>query len=82
MTTKLQEYIDAADPQDLKDCLLEHFTKHSKQHWLMIHDLYYDDKAHFEQLSPGCKASILLYLGYQNSRECVVEAFDKMLEEI
>ena len=81
MNTKLETYIAQADAQDLKDCLLEHFQKHSKQHFVMISELYYNDKAHFDQLSDGCKASILLYLAYSNSRECVVEAIDKMLED-
>lgn len=82
MIKGLADYIYEADAQDFKDCMLEHLMKHSKQHYVMISELYYNDKAHFDQLSDGCKASILLYLAWAMSREFAQEGIDKFMESL
>lgn len=78
----LQDYVNAADAQDLKDCLVEHLEKHSKSHFNMMSELYYNDKAHFDQLSDGCKASVILYLAWAMSREYTQEGIDKFIESL
>jgi len=65
---ELQEYLKSADPQDLVDCLKEHFEKDAidNKHFEMISILYWNDKSHFNMLSAGCKASIVIYLAMRN----------------
>ena len=64
MQKELQEYLAKANPKDLLDCLNEHFAKDAidDKHFQMISLLYWNDKTHFNCLSDGCKASILIYL--------------------
>jgi len=78
----LKEFIQEADAQDLKDCLVEHLEKHSKRHYAMMSELYYNDRAHFDQLSSGCKASILLYLSWAMSQEFAQEGIEKFMESL
>ena len=63
MIEELKEYLQKADAQDLKECLLENFVeKDCPEHFLMLSEIYYNDKAHFNVLSDGCKAAMLIYL--------------------
>ena len=82
MVRKLQDYVEAADPQDLHECLLENLRKHSKSHFNMISELYYNDKAHFDQLSAGCKAAAIIYLIYVNSTIYTQEGIDAFMESL
>ena len=79
---QIKVYIANADPQDLKDCLSENLEKHSKRHFNMLSELYYNDKAHFDQLSAGCKAAAILYLAYAMSREFTQEGIDEFMESL
>lgn len=65
---ELKEYLDKADSKDLLDCLKEHLEKDTvdDKHFEMISLLYWNDKTHFNALSAGCKASILIYLAIRN----------------
>ena len=64
MKEELVNYLAKADAQDFTECLREHFAKDAidDKHFEMISLLYWNDKTHFNALSAGCKASILLFL--------------------
>ena len=48
----------------------------------MISELYYNDKAHFDQLSAGCKAAAIIYLIYVNSTVYTQEGIDAFMESL
>ena len=79
---KIKEYISQADPKDLQDCLLENLEKHSKRHFNMLSELYYNDRAHFDQLSLGCKAAAMLYLSFVMGKEYVQEGIEEFMESL
>lgn len=62
MQEELQKYLNEADPQDFLDCLKENLEKDSGEYYTMLAEIYYNDKAHFNQLSAGCKAALIIYL--------------------
>ena len=62
MKEELIEYLNKADPQDFVDCLKENYSKDSPEYFRMLSEIYYNDKAHFNQLSDGCKAAMMIYL--------------------
>lgn len=65
MTIKeeLQNYLNQADPKDFKDCLEENITaENQERHYKMLAEIYWNDKAHFNQLSNGCKAAAIIYI--------------------
>ena len=79
---KIQEYLNNADPQDFIDCMKENLAKHDKKYYCMLSEIYYNDKAHFNQLSNGCKAALIFYLAYVMSREHAQEGIDEFMESL
>jgi len=59
---ELKTYLSEADPQDFYDCLKENLEKDNDKYFSMLATLYWNDKAHFNQLSAGCKAALIIYL--------------------
>ena len=59
---ELMEYLNKADAEDLKACLIENLEKDSHDYFAMLSEIYYNDKAHFNVLSDGCKAAMMIYL--------------------
>lgn len=64
MQSELEKYLKEADAQDFLDCLKENFEKDTDEYYTMLAEIYYNDKAHFNQLSAGCKAALLIYLKF------------------
>jgi len=63
MQEELQKYLNEADAEDLKRCLVENFSNENQErHYKMLAEIYWNDKAHFNQLSAGCKAALLIYI--------------------
>ena len=61
-TEELQRYLEEADAKDFLYCLKEDLSSDNAKHYKMLAELYYNDKAHFNVLSAGCKAALLIYL--------------------
>lgn len=59
---EIAKYVKEADPADLGACLKENFEKDSGSHRLMLSEIYWTDRFHFDILSAGCKAAMLIYL--------------------
>ena len=59
---ELKTYLSEADPQDFYDYLKENLEKDNDKYFSMLATLYWNDKAHFNQLSAGCKAALIIYL--------------------
>lgn len=62
MNTELINCLDEADAQDFTDCLKENFDRDCDEYYKMLAEIYYNDKAHFNVLSAGCKAAMIVYL--------------------
>ena len=63
MTEELLKYLVAADAENLKKCLIENFTAADQErHHKMLAEVYWNSKPHFDVLSAGCKAALLIYL--------------------
>lgn len=63
MQEELQKYLNEADADDLKRCLVENFSNENQErHYKMLAEIYWNDKAHFNQLSAGCKAALIIYI--------------------
>lgn len=63
MKEELLKYLVAADAEDLKKCLIENFTAEDQErHYRMLAEVYWNSKPHFDVLSAGCKAAMLIYL--------------------
>lgn len=63
MKEELLEYLNQADPKDLLDCLKENFgDANQERHYKMLAEIYWNDKTHFDALSAGCKAALLIYI--------------------
>ena len=78
----LEKFLQEADPQDFRDCMLENLQKHDKKYYCMLSEIYYNDKAHFDQLSPGCKAAIILYLSYAMSSIRTEDVITEFMESL
>lgn len=59
---EVKTYLQEADPQDFYACLKENLEKDSDRYFAMLSTLYWNDKAHFNQLSAGCKVALVIYL--------------------
>ena len=63
MKEELLEYLNKADAEDLKRCLIENFgDENQERHYKMLAEIYWNDKPHFNGLSNGCKAALLIYI--------------------
>ena len=63
MHEELLKYLNEADAEDLERCLVENFSNENQErHYKMLAEIYWNDKAHFNQLSAGCKAALIIYI--------------------
>ena len=63
MKEELLKYLAVADAEDLKKCLIENFTAEDQERrYKMLAEVYWNSKPHFDVLSAGCKAALLIYL--------------------
>jgi len=63
-TDELKTLLEQADPKDFADCLRENLNaSNQEQHYNMLAEIYYNDRTHYNALSAGCKAALIIYLG-------------------
>ena len=67
MEKELLELLEQADPTDFADCLKENLREHSKRHYNMLAEIYWNKKSEFKMLSAGCRAAIIVYLHTANT---------------
>jgi hypothetical protein len=65
---ELLELLEQADAKDFIECLKENYREHSKQHYNMLAEIYWNKKAEFGMLSAGCRAALIIYLHTADTR--------------
>jgi len=68
MEKELLDLLEQADPTDFVECLKENYQKHSRQHFNMLSEMYWNRPQEFKMLSAGCQAAAIIYLHTVNVR--------------